>query len=357
MPKTDVIDVLIVGLGPAGATAAAVAARAGARVVALERKQKAGVPVQCAELVPLIIPRDAGDVRASFRQGVDNMRTFVEHEAPDLAHHFAGHMIDRATFDAEIVKQAIAAGADCRLAVNVRAIDARGSILTQTGERLSAKVIIGADGPRSSVGQAIGCENLSCAEARQITIELLSPQATTDIFLSAEFPGGYGWLFPKGSVANLGAGVASDFKLKLKGILESLHERLALQGKVGRKILRHTGGSIPVGGIVGPAGTLEDTIVLLAGDAAGLANPISGAGINSAVISGALAGDAAVSALNGNASAASDYSDEIEALFKPGLDRALRHRQRLVADYEARRPSAPNTLRETWIAYDAYWAS
>ncbi len=48
-------DVLVLGLGPAGASAAAEAARRGCRVVSLDRKRQAGIPVQCAELVPALL--------------------------------------------------------------------------------------------------------------------------------------------------------------------------------------------------------------------------------------------------------------------------------------------------------------
>ena len=57
-------DVLVVGLGPAGSRAAAVAATAGLSVVALERRRVAGTPVQCAEFVPAPIERDVPGVRS-----------------------------------------------------------------------------------------------------------------------------------------------------------------------------------------------------------------------------------------------------------------------------------------------------
>jgi flavin-dependent dehydrogenase len=97
--------------------------------------------------------------------------------------------------------------------------------------------------------------------------------------------------------------------------------------------------------------------VLLAGDAAGLTNPITGAGINAAVISGALAGEAALRFLDGDKFALNDYRDGIEDLFKPAIDRALARRNRLQTFYAAGLRPCPTTLRETWIAYDAYWRS
>lgn len=348
-------DVVVVGLGPAGATAARVIAKAGARVIAFDRRREAGKPVQCAELIPRIISPEAGDVCAALRQRIDEMQTFVEDEIADCAPHFPGHMIDRAVFDAKLVEYAIAAAADCHFNTIVRAIDDTGLVITSKRERINAQIIIGADGPRSLVGRAIGMRNTAFAETRQITVDLTGAYAATDIFLSSEIAGGYGWLFPKQTTANLGIGVSASHKEDLKPLLNTLHDRLVKDGRVGRRVLGVTGGAIPVGGIKGPVGRLGITPVLLAGDAAGLANPITGAGINAAVISGALAGEAALRCLEGDSLALEDYRDGIEELFKPGIDRALRHRERLRGYYEVGTRPMPGALRQSWIAYDSYW--
>ena len=80
-----------------------------------------------------------------------------------------------------------------------------------------------------------------------------------------------------------------------------------------------------------PRGSLGDTQVLLAGDAAGLTNPVTGAGIAAAVHSGTLAGDAAAAIVAGERSAASDYEEELRSVFGASLERALRRRGELAA--------------------------
>ena len=85
------------------------------------------------------------------------------------------------------------------------------------------------------------------------TVPLLQPFEATDIFLSAGIRGGYAWLFPKGDVANLGLGVEPAAREELKPLLESLHEHLVSDGRVGAQVLGHTGGAIPVGGMLEPA--------------------------------------------------------------------------------------------------------
>ena len=66
-------------------------------------------------------------------------------------------------------------------------------------------------------------------------------------------------------------------------------------------------------------GMLGDAPVLLAGDAAGLVNPVTGAGIPAAVISGRMAGEAAAALLAGNADAAADYAEDLDDMFGVSL--------------------------------------
>lgn len=344
------VDIVCVGLGPAGARAAAAAAAHGCRVVALDRKHEAGVPVQCAEFVPAMIGIELETLAPFVRQSIAAMETFVEDASPDRNAPFPGHMLDRAAFDAQLVAQAAAAGADCRFAASVRAIDRDATLTLANGSRLAARVLVGADGPRSIVGRAIGQANVDLVETRQLTVPLAAPHDATDIFLSADIPGGYGWLFPKGDVANVGAGVDPRHSARLKAIVGALHARLVEEGRVGRAILALTGGAIPVGGAREPCGTLGATTVLLAGDAAGLAHPVTGAGIAAAVQSGKLAGEAAALLLAGNAHAADDYREELQALFGLALARGVRRRAELLGAAPSRA-----ALRRGWIAYPEYW--
>ena len=100
-----------------------------------------------------------------------------------------------------------------------------------------------------------------------------------------------------------------------------------------------------------------DTAVLLAGDAAGLTNPVTGAGIASAVQSGALAGHAAVALLAGRAPALDEYEEELGDIFDAALERALRRRRAVLARYaDGGRPDA-RVLSDGWISSPHYWAA
>ena len=100
------IDVLVVGLGPAGSCAALEAARRGCAVLAVDRKHEPGRPVQCAEFVPAMIGVETRKLAASVRQPIRAMVTFIENGTPDVKEDFPGYMLDRAAFDTTLVATA-----------------------------------------------------------------------------------------------------------------------------------------------------------------------------------------------------------------------------------------------------------
>ena len=91
--------------------------------------------------------------------------------------------------------------------------------------------------------------------------------------------------------------------------------------------------------------------MLLAGDAAGLVNPVTGAGIPAAVISGRMAGEAAAALLAGKPDAAASYAEDLDDMFGVSLARALKRRRELLAKFETGATPAKADLRRGWIAY------
>jgi digeranylgeranylglycerophospholipid reductase len=347
-------DVIVVGLGPAGARAANAAAAEGKKVIALDRKREAGTPVQCAEFIPTMVGQELAQLDAVTHQRIRAMETYIENTPRDRTDNFPGRMISREAFDRRLVEDAVSAGVECRFGVKVDEIADDGGVRLSSGEMLHAPVLIGADGPRSRVGAAIDQVNSEIVESRQITVPLKKAHDATDIFLTDQLPGGYAWLFPRGDVANLGAGVTACARDLLKDFLNDLHDDLAAQGRVGSEVLSYTGGPIPVGGRLFAHGNLGDVAVILAGDACGLANPVTGGGISSAVISGELAGDAAVAWLDDDAESLDEYESELSAIFDPALNRAVTRRHELLDALE-KGDMTTHDFRRGWIAYAEYW--
>jgi digeranylgeranylglycerophospholipid reductase len=350
------VDVAIVGLGPAGASCANVCALNGLSVFGIDAKPRAGFPVQCAEFVPSLFTNETMEAFNQSQQTIDKMRTFVESEAADEKIPFSGRIIDREKFDAQLVALAIKNGADLHFATRAIAIE-NNVLLLNNGKKIVAKYIIGSDGPHSLVGKNIGIENTQFLETRQIKVHLLKPLRSTDIYLSAEYIGGYAWLFPKNEFANLGIGVLHEYRDLLKPLLNQLHERLYGDGLISSEILNHTGGAIPVNGMLLPYKKIDNSFYLLAGDALGLTNPITGAGIPAAFISGRMAGEAIVAFESGDENAFDNYQEELCDLFQNALNRAKFHFDKLLKIHNSNQKPNSQDLRNSWVAYNEYWKS
>lgn len=348
------VDVLVVGCGPAGASAAYRAAEGGARVLVIDKRAEIGEPVQCAEFVPTpMLPYTRGE--GVLAQQVEGMLTFL----PSSASHrsaFPGLMIDRGAFDRALAAKAVAAGATLWTAARLLRLDGDTAVLRYQDSQhlIRPRVLIGADGPHSLVGRAVGVPDLEVVYTRQYTVPLRRPYADTDIFLSDAFPGGYGWLFPKREVANLGIGADRRFEDNLKVPLENLHRQMVERGLVGEEILGRTGGAIPVSGLR----RMVHGTTLLVGDAAGLTHPITGAGIPAAVISGERAGRAAAAYLKfGDEAEFADFEEDMQDQFETTLARAVARRKALEQVW--RRPAAHDdrVMRTGWIAFEEYFAA
>ncbi|MEK6592493.1 MAG: NAD(P)/FAD-dependent oxidoreductase [Pseudomonadota bacterium] len=348
-------DVLVIGLGPAGGAAAAAAAQCGLSVIAVEKKAAIGVPVQCAEFIPLPLARYAQS-RGVPQQKITGMNSVLPSGAA-VATPFSGLMIDRAAFDQALAAAAAAAGAALHAGARLVALDAeraRAVIARPDGElEIRFEVLIAADGPHSVVAGELGLPALRTVNTRQYSVPLLQPFADTDIWLSQDYPGGYAWLFPKASHANLGLGLDPRYAADMKSPLDALHCRLAEQGRVGREVLSRTGGAIPVGGL---RERLSAGRVMFAGDAAGLTHPITGAGIGAAVMSGERAAEAAHALLAKNdANALVEYEEDMREQFGESLARGVARRRELENIWNT--PFAANDAahQRGWIAFDDYY--
>jgi geranylgeranyl reductase family protein len=352
---TGMCDVLVVGLGPGGAAAAWAAARRGLHVIAVEKKRQIGVPVQCAEFIPIPVGRFARS-QGILKQHVSGMRSVLP--SGEVRHSsFPGYMIDRAAFDQGLAAMAEEAGAEVRVHTTLEELDVDGGTArvrdAEGWQVIRFKLLVAADGPLSKVGDLLGLPRQKVVHSRQYTVPLLCDMPDTTIWLSGEYPGGYAWLFPRGEEANLGIGIDYDFTRDAKHPLDRLLDQLVAQGTVGAEIRRRTGGAIPVGGMREKL-ALEN--ILFVGDAAGLTHPITGAGIAAAVMSGERAGEAAGEYFVKGATALADYDEEIRDIYGPTIERALRVRDSLAWVWQTPAADDDATQRRGWIAFEEYFA-
>ena len=222
----DSYDVIVVGAGPAGATAARFAAKGGAKVLVLEKDREVGVPVRCGEavdhegLVQFLQPDKkfiAAEIR-NFKLVAPNGKVVK----PNI--EGVGYVLDRKVFDYELARIAADEGAEVVTKAYVDGITRDDGTVTGVsvqyhGERLTikSKIVIGADGVESRVGRWAGIDTTvsmhDMESAAQVTAANIDVEEDTCYFYFGQkyAPGGYLWIFPKGNkTANIGLGVAAD---------------------------------------------------------------------------------------------------------------------------------------------------
>jgi digeranylgeranylglycerophospholipid reductase len=348
------VDVLVVGLGPGGSSAAARAAAGGFDVLGIERRAIIGEPIQCAEFLPLPLGSFAPGPPIRIQE-ITGMQSILP-SGNTHSSEFPGLMIDRGEFDRSLARKARAAGAELWLRSRLIRLDSERKIATLTKNGLQRevayRVLIAADGPHSSVAARMGLAPLRCIHTHQIRVPLRRELSDTLIWLDDDYPGGYAWLFPRGPVANLGLGIDPRISKQLRRPLEDLHQRLVAEGWVGTELSQRTGGAIPVGG---PRASLVSGSTIFVGDAAGLTHPITGAGIAPAVLSGERAGQAAVMCLEGDTDALLEYDEDIRDHYGTALSRAVDRRRALYPLWGTPRARNDATQRRGWIAFSEYF--
>ena len=294
-------DVVVMGSGPAGSAAAVTARRAGLSVALLDRaafpRDKlcgGGVTGRAAVQMREIFGREIDP--ALFLTSRRVRFTARGRELGRVEPAPALHMTMRRDFDAMLHAEALAAGAVPVLPVRVAAIEpeARRFRLAD-GRTLAFGVLIGADGVNSQVARCLFGRAFDPATIA-FALEVEAPPVAddlTEIDLDAT-PWGYAWAFPKKGSLTLGVGGLQHANPDMKARLAAY---LALHG-AGDEQPRCKGAFLPAGDFRVVPG---QGAVLLAGDAAGLVDPMTGEGIAHAMLSGRLAAEAAAAALGAGA--------------------------------------------------------
>ncbi|MFT0898719.1 geranylgeranyl reductase family protein [Candidatus Methanoprimaticola sp. MG2] len=319
----DSVDVLVVGSGPAGSTAARFAAEAGASVMMIERRPEVGVPVRCGEFMPGL-----AEIRGMFPNLEDAESLF---DIPDSLRcldikgiklvdpkdeitllDFDGYTTDRDLFDQYLAGRAVEAGANLEMNCSFDSI--RDGVAKTSSGDIRYKVIIGADGPGSRVSRSLGLQR------NQNPYPAVTAQVKGDfepymyMYFGGIAPGAYGWIIPKDGRANVGVGFSPKFAQgSLSGFFDTFAQKRGF-----------TGYSKLEGKYVPSEGPIPRTVSgngMVVGDAAGQVISVNGGGIPLAMIAGRVCGQ--VAAGNVNASAPlSDYEEQWRRIMEKPLKTA-----------------------------------
>jgi len=339
-------DVLVIGAGPAGATAGWILAKEGLRVLIVDFKKAPGVPVQCAEFVPLQLKHQFPEFFPDpvIAQKVDSMVHFTPWgEVVTMSSE--GFVLHRDRFDANIANLALKEGAELMLRTVFRGFEGKDAYIERIESREILKIevdfVIGADGPRSKTARLTGPHTRRFLATAQFTVPLREKVSDLLIFFRDYIPGGYGWVFPKGEVANVGVGLDPSFGVNVMESLREFFREVISSGIVSEKILSRTGGWIPA---EGPKEPVRNR-VLLCGDAGGFCHPITGGGIANAVLTGSMAGRAIAQGDPG------EYEESSMDFLGESLLRAERKRLKYMRSWD----NLEFIIPRTWIAFEEYW--
>jgi flavin-dependent dehydrogenase len=189
--------------------------------------------------------------------------------------------------------------------------------------------------------------------ALQYEVVLFKPQSHADIYFHPDYEGGYAWFFPKGRTANVGIGVIPPKTSLLPELLNRFLNHLNQSGKLPRiEIVSKTGGSIPTE----PRRRSLFGNILLAGDAAGHAHPITGAGILNAVMAGEIAGRIGAEAIaKGDLRYLENYESEWREAFGDPLSYGVSKRKFLEENWNKPEVDFERLIKKTWVGFKEYY--
>jgi geranylgeranyl diphosphate/geranylgeranyl-bacteriochlorophyllide a reductase len=304
-------DVVVIGGGPAGATAAQLIAARGHSVLLLDR---GGRVKPCGGAIPPRLIRDFAipDELLVAKARCARMVAPSKHRVDiPIENGFVG-MVDRHRFDPWLRERAVAAGAQLRKGTfeSIEQDDDGGCVVhfkqrddarqaEPDATSVRARAVIGADGARSEVARQAVPRARECRFVFAYHEIVRTPEwlprgydpDRCDVFYQGRIsPDFYGWVFPHGDTLSVGTGSA-DKGFSLRQAVADLREMTGMQGA---ETLRREGAPIPMK----PLPRWDNgRNVVLAGDAAGVVAPASGEGIYYAMLGGQLAAEAVLELL------------------------------------------------------------
>jgi digeranylgeranylglycerophospholipid reductase len=314
-----VLDVVIIGCGPAGSSAARVLSEKGHETFVIESRKEVGTPIQCGEAISSNTLKLSG----------------LSHNGPWVNDHFSGYRIvspsggslfsktegvniKRDLFDRELADQAVEKGAKLNLGDPARkAYKKNGTWIVKTlkNEFRSKELVVACGSHPGRVLENTKNEGLRTMKAIGARLDKRDERDEIMFHVKGSLEGGYGWYFPRGDHVNIGVVGYKDIKMEFQWLIRSLN--------IDKDMIRdHRGGIIPVSGMLEP---ITDDGAFMIGDSSGASNPVSKGGIVGAIVTGKGCGSAISERTSGDDKAIGNWIRSMErhpALNRVNLDRA-----------------------------------
>jgi len=310
-------DVIVVGGGPGGLSAAVHLAEKGLKVKVFEKKKLLGKPVRCGEYFPVkeemarLLPRvKCIDIIDAPEDSIDSKCKSIRLVSPrghEFKFPFEAYILDRHVFETHLGDVARSNGADIDIGVQAHYYPTdEGGWVGPTRENADhGEIIVAADGYPSETAERAGLPEREYAgpyavatNIEYLMTDLGVEQDVAELYMDPRYsPGGYGWIIPKGhGRANVGIGIREPYvrrEWQIRDLLTGFIEKNKVAAKrlKGGRTASLIGDSLPVDG---PLTRTYTDRVMAVGDAAGMVMPTNGGGIQTAMITGRLAAEAAV---------------------------------------------------------------
>ena len=327
-------DVIVVGGGPGGSTAARMCAQAGLKTLLVE-KEKFPRYKPCAGCLSIKSAQLLGfDLHPVVENTINSAKfTYALKDSFSIrSPQPIALMMMRDRFDQFLVEKALEVGAEFlerEKVVRVEEKDERVEVTLARGGRVQCHYLIGADGAGSVVAKLLSSSQpkgradgagLESAIPLESTIGFPNEELQMMHFDFGQVPYGYGWVFPKGKWLSIGiGGVFKGEESKPRHHFNTLLEGLPFTsgGSPGR-VLGH-----PVPSFYSLEQKVSQGRILLVGDAAHLIDPLTGEGIYYALRSGLLASEAILGSKNDGSDVSAHYQRAVEGFLFEDLNWAL----------------------------------